>query len=148
MRKRGLGAAGGDRGGCRCCELYARHGLALGHSGHLPRSLPRGLLSRCIRMASGRLSQGSQEGCAPAKSRELGSRGPGRGLPRAGWAQASSLEPICLSGRRNPKHPERSLRPAGTGPAAALCTWLVVGGSKREALIYRTARPLRRGQAE
>lgn len=112
----------------RCCELSARRGLALGHSGHLPRSLPRGLLSRCIRMASGRLSQGSQEGRIPAKTCEPGSCGPGRGLPRAGQAQASSLEPICLSGWRNPKHPERSVRPAGTGPAA--CPVHVSGGGR------------------
>lgn len=112
----------------RCCELSARRGLALGHNGHLPKSLPRGLLSRCIRMASGRLSQGSQEGRVSAKSCELGGRGPGRGLPRAGQAQASSLEPICLSGQRNPKHPERSLRPAGTGPAA--CPVHVAGGGR------------------
>lgn len=79
-------------------------------------------------MASGRLSQGSQEGRVPAKSCEPGSRGPGRGLPRAGQAQASSLEPICLSGRRNPKHPARSLCPAGTGPVA--CPVHVAGGGR------------------
>lgn len=34
------------------------------------------------------------------------------------------------------------------GLQPAPCTWLVVGGNESEAWIYRTARPLQRGQAK
>lgn len=65
-------------------------------------------------------------------------------------AQASSSEPICLSGQRNPKHPERPRRPGLAPEACSLphALWLVVGGNESEAWIYRTARPLQRGQAK
>lgn len=91
----------------------------------LPTDLPSRWHLRCFPRGPGSDAE------VPAKSGELGSRGLGCGLPRAGWAQTSSLEPICLSGRRNPKHPERSLCPAGTGPVA--CLMHVASGGRERA---------------
>lgn len=66
-----------------------------------------------------------------AKLGELENSALGHGLPRVGWVQASSLEPVCSSGRKNPKHPERSVPPAGTGPVA--CLVHVAGGARGRA---------------
>ena len=66
-----------------------------------------------------------------------------------GWAGSRFPASSRLSFRHNPKHPERSLHPAGTGPVA--CPVHVAGsargGSKREVLIYLTSLLWRR-QAE
>lgn len=121
-----------------------RPGLALGHSGHLPRSLPGGLPGGCIRnglweafLEVREEMQRSQPSLASWEAAR-----PGCGLPRVGWRQASSLKSACPSCRRNPEHP------------GGLCTqlswhWSCVcpahvaggawGGSKREVLIYLIA---------
>lgn len=108
-----------------------------------------GLLSRCLQMASGRLLQGTPR-WGVCKSGEARRSGWGCGVLRVIWEPVSSLQLVCPSGRQNSSHPERSPCPAGTGPLA--CPMHVAAGvregSEREVLIYLTASPLWRRQAE
>lgn len=99
-------------------------------------------------MASGRLSQG-RDAEVPTKSDESRSSGPGCGLPRAaGSSRLSALSQSVLQAGRVPNF-LRSLRLAGTSPAAFPLH--VAGsageGSEREVSIYFTS-PLWRRQAD
>lgn len=85
----------------------------------------------------------------PTKSGESGSSRLGCGLSWGGLG-AGFQPQASPSGRKNLKHPKRSLFPAGTSPLA--CPMHVAGGagggSRREVLIYLITSPLWRRQAE